>query len=273
MTQRIWTLTTYFSKTLFRSLSGILYLIFMLAYWLLLFSPTQKTPDAAYFILVTTAFGAGMAFLITLSVGSRGNQASHYPWLVRLPSRVEYVTAVAFTTLLVTLLLQLGLALLAQINGPELTAARLLEIPPIWLSANILAIVLALHVTDLVASGWSRIYLFGLLAIALFAQSLTNNSLTNMATSLSRFAMIQGWTTVASRAAQYAANLDAADTNVISQAFSLLFWPFHAIANAVINGYFTRSEALAPAILLLYATILFMLAADLFANKDLAFIE
>jgi hypothetical protein len=55
--------------------------------------------------------------------------------------------------------------------------------------------------------------------------------------------------------------------------FSLLFWPFKAVADATIQGVFNPTQALAPAIILLYAAILFMLAADLFATKDLDFTE
>jgi hypothetical protein len=42
---------------------------------------------------------------------------------------------------------------------------------------------------------------------------------------------------------------------------------------AIIAGGFNTVQALAPAVLLLYATILFMLAADLFATKDIEFVE
>jgi len=39
------------------------------------------------------------------------------------------------------------------------------------------------------------------------------------------------------------------------------------------HGFFDTTQALAPAVILLYATILFMLAADFFASKDLDFTE
>jgi hypothetical protein len=51
-----------------------------------------------------------------------------------------------------------------------------------------------------------------------------------------------------------------------------LHWPFRAIVDGVTVS-FDRTEALAPAFLLLYATILFLLAADFFATKDLHLIE
>ncbi|MCP4360314.1 MAG: hypothetical protein GY796_20090 [Chloroflexi bacterium] len=273
MMQRIWALTRYFTQRLFRSLAGLLYVILTLAFWLLLFNPRQQTPDAAYYILVIGVFGAGMAFLVTLTISTRANQAENYPWLVRLPSRVEYMTAVFLSTLLVTFILQMGLALLALFNGPELTFSRLIEIPPIWTSLVIITAVLALHATDLISSGWSRVYLFGVLAIMLFAQGITNNNVRNILTSLNRFASNQGWLGTGEMIANYSATLNNNNSNIIGRLFSLLFWPFQAIAEATANGTFTTAQALAPAILLLYAAILYMLAADLFANKDLFFTE
>jgi hypothetical protein len=62
-------------------------------------------------------------------------------------------------------------------------------------------------------------------------------------------------------------------TEKLQQMFGFIFWPFRAISEAILQGSFKPTQALAPAILMLYATILFMLAADLFANKDLDFTE
>jgi hypothetical protein len=56
---------------------------------------------------------------------------------------------------------------------------------------------------------------------------------------------------------------------ILSIIAGILFWPFQAIADATLAGYFNQLQALAPAILLLYATVLFLLAADFFATKDL----
>ena len=273
MIQRISTLTRYLSKTLLFSLPGLLYLLLTLAFWFLLFSPQQETPDAAYYQLIIGGFGAGLAFLVTLSIAARANAAQHYPFLVRLKSRVEFVTAVLCSSLFVTLLYQLLLTILALFNGPSLTIGHLLEIPPIWLGPMILTAVLALHASDFIAIGWSRIYVFGLLAILLFGQGLQNQGLANFSTRLSRFALNQGWVGISNTLADYADRLSQTDANVVSRLFGFVFWPFEALANAITNGYFTANQALAPAILLLYATVLFLLAVDLFANKDLEFTE
>ncbi|MCP4428919.1 MAG: hypothetical protein GY803_30920, partial [Chloroflexi bacterium] len=82
-----------------------------------------------------------------------------------------------------------------------------------------------------------------------------------------------GWYTVGdwvNRAGQWFSD---GEPGLASRIFDWLIWPFTAISDAVINGFFNTSQALAPAVILLYATILFLLAADLFAGKDLEFIE
>lgn len=273
MIQRISVLTRYFIKTMLFSLSGLFYFLLTLAVWFVLFNPTQKTPEAAYYQLIIGAFGAGVAFLVTLSAAARANMAHHYPLMVRLQSRVEFVTAVLLSSLIVTFIYQFLLAVLALINGPNLTLGLLLEIPPVWLAPMIMTAVLALHATDFITIGWSRIYVFGVLAILLFGQGLENQSLANIATSFSRYAIGQGWVGISTRLENYANALSQTDENIISRLFGFVFWPFQALAEAITNGYFTANQALAPAILLLYATVLFLLAVDLFANKDLEFTE
>lgn len=274
MSQRIWVLARYFLRSLFGSLPGVLYVILTLAYWLLFFNPQQGTPDFDYFILVAGVFGPVFTFLITLSIAARAYQAAHAPLVVRLSSRVEYLTAVMIASLLAATGLQLLLAILALlIRGPNITIGQLLEIPPLWIAANVLAAVLALHASELVTKEWSRVYIFGTIAIFLFGQSIRNQTLIQMANGLNRYASAQGWLTLSSRLALFSNKMAASETNIISQFCSFLFWPFRAIAAAVINGAFSPLQAMAPAIILLYASILFLLAADLFSSKDLSFTE
>lgn len=273
MIQRVATLTNYFVKTVLVSLTGVFYLLLTLAFWYLLFNPGQQTPDVAYYQLLIGVFGAAIAFLVTLSVAVRANDAQHYPLLVRLKSRVEFVTAVLLSSLIIALFYQLLLMVLGLINGPSLTLGALLEIPPIWLAPMILMAVLALHASDFITIGWSRIYVFGILAIFLFGQGLKNESLASFATSLSRYAINQGWVEISTSMENYANTLSQTDENMLSRLFGFVFWPFQALADGITNGYFSANQALAPAILLLYATVLFLLAVDLFANKDLEFTE
>jgi hypothetical protein len=67
--------------------------------------------------------------------------------------------------------------------------------------------------------------------------------------------------------------LGGAGESLLATVLNIVFWPFEAIGDATINGYFTPVQALAPAVLVLYASILFLIAADLFASKDLEMIE
>lgn len=274
MSQRISVLMAYFFRRLFGSVSGALYILFTLGYWLILFNPQQQTPDIDYFLLVAGLFGPIIAFLITLTLANWANQAINYPFLVRLPSRVEYLTAVFLATLTSALILQLLLAILALVfQGPNLSLSHILEIPPLWIAPTVLAITLAMHASDLVTNGWSRVYVFGLLAIFLFGQSLTNDILLRLLNGVNRYASNQGWLQVIDQVTTWINAISSSDTNVIARVASALFWPFEAIIQAILSGAYTTTQAVAPAILLLYATILFILAADLFVNKDLILTE
>lgn len=274
MSQRIIVLTSYFLRTLFFSLAGIIYIILTLVYWAIFFPPGQGTPDMGNYILVIGAFGAVVAFLSTLTIAARANRAENYPLIVRLPSRVEYVTAVLLSALSFTLILQIALSLLALINGPGLSS-RMLDIPPLWISINILAIVLSLHASDLVTSGWSRVIVYGVIAVLLIGQTIYTSAmdwLANFIISLSSaFYNIQS-AQLAELASRFGAWLRDGGTEGMGKLLNAVFWPFHAILDGVMSS-FTPTQALAPAILLLYASILFLLAADLFATKDLELTE
>jgi hypothetical protein len=278
MTQRLLALSAYFLRSLTLSLNGLLYLILLLVYWRVMFAPDQRTPEASYYIFVVAAFGAGMTFLSVLAIASRANQAAHAPWIARLPSRVEYLTAVLLAALLFSTSLQLMLALLALLRGPDLSLAQLLLIPPVWVALNILTAVLTLHATDFVTAGWSRVLLFGFIALCLIGQSWNsssslNNWLIQRLSTLSRTASGEGWLALVTLLNRFIGWLQQDGPDTLSRLFSLPFWPFRAIADAIVNGRLNAAQAMAPAVLLLYATLLIMLAADLFANKDLDLTE
>lgn len=278
MNQRITALTTYFLRSLTYSLTGAIYLISGIAYWAIMFPPGQTTPEPSYYVLVLAAFGAVITFLATLTISSKANQSANVAWIVRLPSRIEYLTAVFLAAMIFAFSLQVLIAVLALFRGPDLTFMVILQIPPIWISLNILTAVLALHATDFVASGWSRVYLFGLIAIFLFGQSLSSVSnssswLIIQINALSRTLMGEGYFSLVTPLNNLSNWLQNDGAASLSNLFSLPFWPFHAIANAVVTGSFNNAQALAPAVILLYATLLVLLASDLFATKDLDLTE
>lgn len=274
--QRIFTLTRYFLRSFFFSLSGLLYLILALVYWNLFFNPSQGTPEIENYILIIGVFGAAVSFLVTLSIASRANQAVNLPLVTRLSSRIEYLTAVLLSTTLAATLLQLLVAALAMFRGPGLVWGRLLEIPPLWIATNILAVVLALHATDFVSAGWSRVTLFGILGLLLIGKSADSTISSWLGTRLNGWSIAassQGWQVLAEWMRNAVVWLNGRETGILSQIYSWIIWPFTAISDGVINGFFTAPQALAPAVLLLYAAILFLLSADLFAGKDLEFVE
>lgn len=276
MIQRIATLTSYLLRRTVFSLTGAFFILLTLTVWWTFFDPRQGTPDTDYYILVIGLFGAAIAFLTTLSMASRANQAMNYPLLARLPSRVEHLAAVLFSGLTFTLLLQWLLALLALANGPELPLGRLIEIPPIWLSLDILLAVMALHASDLVVKGWSRVYVYGFTAMFLFGQNVDDTAVDWLTGRVNRLAswLFQRNLESAGNLTNDLANwLGESGSQALPQLLGIPFWPFNAIADATIAGFFTTLQALAPFILLLYATILFMLAADFFASKDLYLVE
>lgn len=276
MIQRILVLTAYFAKNLFFSITGLILLILSLAYWVVFFPPGQGTPDVENYIILLAALGAIATFLIALAISSRASRLENYPLLVRLPSRVEYLIAVLLSSILLGLVMQLLVAGLSLIRGPELTAVHWLAIPPMWLSVNLLMAVLALHASDLVTSGWSRVILFGLLAIALILNSAAaspdswfSDRLTGLAEIFARINLMW-FSDLANSAAAWVANSPMPG---LTRFAAILFWPFRAMVDATFTGAFTASQALAPAVLLLYAAILFLSAAILFTGKDLEFVE
>ncbi len=274
--QRIFTLTRYFVRSFFLSLTGLLYLILALVYWNLFFNPSQGTPEIENYILIIGVFGAAVSFLVTFSIAARANQAVNMPLVTRLSSRIEYLTAVFLSTLLAATLLQFLVAALAMFRGPGLVWGRLLEIPPLWVATNVLAIVLALHATDFVAVGWSRVTLFGILGLLLIGKSGDSTISSWLVTRLNGWSMAvnsMGWQVLADWMRNAGMWLNGRETGILSQIYSWIIWPFTAISDGVINGFFTAPQALAPAVLLLYAAILFLLSADLFAGKDLEFVE
>jgi hypothetical protein len=276
MTQRVGMLTLYFLRNFFFSLVGLLFLLAALVYWAVFFPPGQTTPDFENYVLLIGAFGAAATFLAAVTIASRANRLENYPFVTRLQSRVEYLVAVLLAALIAGGLLQLLIAGLALVRGPQLTTAGLLSLGPIWLGINILAAVLALHATDLVASGWSRVIIYGLLAILLILNSVGQSSeswfadrLVDLATVFANMNLVFFADLLDSLAGVFHGN----GLGFASTAAGTVFWPFRSISDAVFNGALTPSQALAPAVLVLYGTILFLIAANLFASKDLEFSE
>ena len=234
-------------------------------------------PDADYLIFVLGLGGVALTFLVTLSVASRANSADSYTFFSRLPSRVEYLVSVLLASLSFSTIIQIILTILALVVGKsELTLGQGIQIPPIWLALNIFAGILALHATDFSSKGWSRTYLFGGILLLLFSQG---NTTTITSWVANRFLAMSTWFYQRDIAAVGEALQGGADwlfttgNTWLTQFVAVVFWPFHALADAILAGGFTYRQALAPAAILLYATALFFFASDLLARKDLFLTE
>ena len=277
MIGRIFGMSRYLFRSLLLSLAGLLYLIMTSAFYIIFFDPRQQTPDADYFVLVLGIFGLALSFLVTISVAARANKAVHFPFLVRLESRIEYLASVVLAASVFSVLVQslVGIAALV-INGPEFTLIELLTVPLAWIAGNVLFITLALHATDLVTRDWSRVYVFATVGLLLYLNSeidLISGWLSSLLNSLGRSLMSAGLTEFGSVLFDVASWLSQENPTILDRIVALIFWPFNAISEAYISGGFTFLQALAPAILLIYATGLFVLASNFFARKDLFFTE
>jgi hypothetical protein len=277
MIGRILGISGYLFRSFLLSLAGLLYILLTLAFYIIFFDPRQRTPDSDYFVLVLGIFGLGLSFLVTISVAARANKAVHFPLLVRLESRIEYLTSVFLAAFGFSIAIQLLVGISALlINGPTLTIVELLTIPLTWIAGNILFITLALHATDLVTRDWSRVYVFAALGLLLYLNSeldLISGWISSLLNSLGRTLISAGLTEIGSALFDVASWLSQEEPTIIDQIVSVIFWPFNAISDAYISGGFTLLQALAPAILLVYATALFLLASKFFARKDLFLTE
>jgi len=275
MIQRIFGIAGYFLGDLMRSFSGAFHVLLAVVFALLFFRDAK--PDADYYIIMVGLYGAIASFLLTLSITTRANRSENAAWIVRLPSRVEYLAATVATSLICALILQLfvaGLGLRGGINE-DLTLARVSEMPPIWISVDILLTVLALHASDLVTKGWSRVWIFGVLLVLLFGQSGSDTIANWISTRINQLSFQlgqQGMTNLADPLREAGNWLALQGGPALENALGLIFWPFRAILDGV-TASFDRTQALAPAFLLLYATILFLLAADFFSTKDIQLVE
>lgn len=271
MRQRIFTLAGYLLYRLATTYTGPFFVALTVAFYLVAFY--SRTPEADYFTLVIGSFGAFLTFLVTLSIANKAQEAQSYPFLMRLESRVEYLAAVLIASLSSAFVLELLVALAALIiKQPVISLTAGLDIPPIWIAVNVLACVLALHASDFVARGWSRVWIFTIFALALVLNdggSRVLNWIADLLTRASVSAFQQGQQPNAERLQRLAEWLNSSGSAALDRFFGILFWPFEAIINAVLEGGFNRAQALAPAALLLYATFLFLLASDYFSNKDL----
>ncbi len=237
---RIWTLTLFLSRHLFRSLAGIVPLAAALAFGLIAF---EYGMDQAQFTTVAGVGIGGICLVTTLLLAGRANRASSYLLLARLPRRAELLAALVLSSLGIIMLLSLA------ITGGNLLAGRLtlqfksaLWIVPTWLPLWLLAASMALTLSTLVGRSGSHLAGYVLLVGLLIA----NDQKTALA---------------------------AHDLDWLVRALTAILWPVSTLLNQATAGIHDRSYFLAGVLTLVYAGLLFGLAVSLFEDKDLLWSE
>ncbi len=160
----IYTLTLFFCRTLFRSLTGAIPPLLTLVFYFVTFHLFPF--DADYLISVGGFEMMLVCMLTTFLVTDKINRAATYPFLQRLSHRSDLLAANAFTSLLITAVLAILLALTA-------TLRHLIFLDPFewahlivrWSVLCAFACVLTLHVTHLVARNYSHLITYFVIAI------------------------------------------------------------------------------------------------------------
>jgi hypothetical protein len=240
---RIWTLTLFLVRDFFLSLAGIAPLAAALAFGLIAF---EYGMDQAQFITVAGIGIGAICLWTTLLLASRANRATSYPLVARLGQRAELLAAVVLGGLAVTAVLGI------LITVANLLAGRLtLEFPsalwilPTWLALWLLVAALALPLSALVGRG--GLHLAGWV---LFTALLVAND--------------------------QKPRLQAHRLDWLVRAVTTILWPVSTLlrlAAGASAGIHDRSFFLALALTLTYAALLFGLATQLFADKDLLWTE
>jgi hypothetical protein len=237
---RVWTLTLFLTRDLFRSLAGIVPLAVGLAFGIIAF---EYGMDQAQFITVAGIGSGTICLLTTLLLASRVNRASSYLLVARLHRRTELLAALVLSALVITAMLAI------VITAGNLLAGRVtLDFPsalwvlPTWLPLWILAASLSLPLSALVGRGGSHLAGYVLLAALLVAN--------DRKTMLSDQGL--GW---------------------LVRAVDAILWPLNTLLARASAGIHDRLYTIAWILTLAIASLLFGLAASLLEEKDLLWSE
>ena len=238
--RRILTLTQFLLRDLFGSLAGVVPLAAALAFGLIAF---EYGMDQAQFMTVSGVATGLLCLLTTLLLANRANRASLYLLLARLHRRVELLVALVFGSLVVTTVLTL------LIVAPNLAVGRLtLDFPsalwvvPTWLPLWLMMAALALCLSGLVERSGSHLVGYILVAALLVANDRQSF-------------------------------LEEHGLNWLVRVVNGILWPVDTALSMASAGIHGRSYFLALGVLLVYAVLLFGLAAQLFVDKDLLWAE
>jgi hypothetical protein len=237
---RVWSLAGFLTRDLFLSLSGIVPVAVAVTFGLIAF---EYGMDQAQFFTVAGLGTATVCMLTALLLAARANRAWVYPLLGRLSRRRELLAAIVTSSLGVSGVLALLMA------GGNLLAGRLtLHMPsalwllPTWFALWLLSAALALPLAALTGRGGSHLALWVLFAALLVAYD-----------QKSRFV---------------GPGLEWA-----SRLMAITFWPVTTLLSRASAGVHDGAYFLALLLTLVYALLLFALAAQLFRHKDLLWAE
>lgn len=237
---RTWTLTWFLVRELFRSPAGIVPLAAAMAFGLIAFEYGMDQPQ---FTSVAGVGTGAICLLTALLLASRANRAWTYPLVARLKRRSELLAAIVLGSLGITAVLSL------LIGAGNLAAGRLtLEFPSaLWIALT-----------------WPALWL---LAAAL---SLPLSALTGRAGS-----HLAGWLVLATVLVGYDQRSRLAQKGLepVAEAISVVLWPVTSLLSRASAGVHDRSYFLALGLTLAYAAVLFVLAGEAFADKDLLWPE
>ena len=238
--KRVWTLTSFFTRDLFRSLVGIVPLALALAFGTIAFEYGMDQPQ---FITVGGVGIGAICLLTALLLASRANRASSYLLVARLHRRSELFGAMVLGSLGITAVLAVLIAIANVLTGRlDLDFPSVLWIVPTWLVLWLLAASLALPLSALVGRNGSHLVGYALLTILL----VVNDQKERLAT----------------RGFEW-----------LVRGVNAVLWPVTTLLSRASAGIHDRTYWLSLAMTLAYTGLLFALAALLFRDKDLLWPE
>jgi hypothetical protein len=237
---RVWTLTLFLVRDLFRSLAGIVPVAIALAFGLIAF---QYGMDQAQFFTVAGVGTGLICSVTTLLLSSRANRAISYPLLARLHRRSELLAAPVVGSLIITAVLAALIAVANLLIGRlVLDFPSALWIVPTWLPLWLLAATLALPLSTLVSRGGSHLVGYALLLALL---------LVNEKNAPPPIRRLQ-W---------------------LIRLVGTILWPPITLLSRASAGVHDQTYLFALLLTLGYAVLLFGLATQIFVDKDLLWTE
>jgi hypothetical protein len=258
--KRVWALTAYIVVEFSRSLTALLMMTVVAAFYLVAILGVTGGIDQDYFALVVGGFFGIFGLVLAIVIADRAFHAKTYLLFYRLPSRSMFLAAVAMATIAVCGVLELAVSVLSL---PRLTVplptTKMLDVIPVWLSWLILGVTLGLHLSELVRRGWSRAVAYGLLGFIVF--SLNQQQSGAPVGFTDRFSWIPRLTANPVRW-EWAVN-----------SMRVIIWPVNASIQVVRSTAYSTLQSLSPAMIVVISILVFGLASSLFGRKDLVLPE